>query len=68
MAKPSTLDPVVPATVVCCGCYAVLGYRDDTAEALLLRSALGVVFPAIVNPFLLINLASVGESFENCMA
>ena len=32
------------------------------------RSALGVVFPAIVNPFLLINLASVGESFENCMA
>ena len=55
-------------TVVCCGCYAVLRYRDDTAEALLLRSALGVVFPAIVNPFLLINLASVGESFENCMA
>lgn len=31
-------------SAIFCGCYVVLGYRDDTAEALSLRCALGVVF------------------------
>lgn len=38
------LYQVVPVTVVCCGCYAVPGYRDDTAEALLLGRALALCF------------------------